>query len=98
MLMVCLPTGEQSGTCMINGEKKDFKLTTADGKRYFGFRPAGKDVQWDFREVVTALPASKGLTTYYCGDYDGIPIVVMTAVVDDQGNVGIASIKEDTDQ
>lgn len=53
--------------------------------------------QYARRPMVTALLASKGWTTHYCGDNDGIPIVVMTAVVDDQGNVRIATIKDRID-
>jgi hypothetical protein len=95
MLMVSLPLGDRSGTCNINAQKCEFKLTTSDDKLYFCFRPASEaTTQWDIRKVVSVQPAGKGLATYICGDKDGAPITVFAPVLrtDEDGMVKVGVI------
>ncbi len=63
MLIISLPNGADEGTCKINRVECRYRLD--------------EDNNWDHREIVNSFEASDILTTYICGDNDGIPITII---------------------
>lgn len=62
MLMIPIPSGETSGSCRINGETCEFKISGDE----FAFRKVGSP-EWDRRAIAQRMPSGK-LTTYVCGN------------------------------